>query len=262
MPHIDIDGLKITGSEWSVDIQTRAHSYHYIGLELTNVTAENVTDIEVKINGKTIMEFDSGKELNEFMRHYDRVPSVRTDQIDLWFARPELEDKFRFMTSIGTLDVGSFVIKGKLAGSPVSPAIQPFADVGIAQPLGMFTRIERLPHSAANAGRSVIDNLPVNGDIVALHILEKLTTQVDDIKVKYNRVTEKEGSTARWGKIAANDKRVAIPDTHSLSWIGSNNPLEAYSVGPLKLNLELDYNATPADRATDIIVESLSSFGG
>lgn len=262
MSTVDLDGLKITGEKFSLALETRANTFHMNGFNLVNAVASDLYDIELLADNKPIQRWRDMQQINEFMYHYDRVGSVETAHCAWFHERPELQDEYRYLTSLGTLDVGTLVIKGKIKSAVAATIeINPYAVLGEVQPLGVFTRIETNPYSTNKAGEFIIADLPVSGRLVALHIEDTATTVIDEYRIKYNRQTEKEGSAARFALLNGYDRRNGIPNTTSIEWTGNGNPLEAYEIGPRRFTTELDF-ADNADKAVDIIVETYSTFGG
>ncbi len=262
MQVIDLDGLKITGNKFSMSLETRANTYHRNGLEITGGVASDLYDIELLIDNKPIQRWADGDAINRHQLHYGRISAVDDKHIKWFHERPELEPEFRYLTSIGTFDVGTMVIKGKIKDAVKDTIdIKPYAKVGEAQYLGTFTRIETNPYSTNKAGVLPIDDLPISGVIAALHIESKETTAVKNYDVIYNRQTEKEGSKTRFDSMNDDDGFEPIANTCSVSWMGDRNPASAYEVGPRRFVLELDFEDN-ADKAVDVIVETFSTFNG
>ena len=257
----DLDAVKINGLNWSLSLETRANTFNEVHLPLTNCVAGNILDIEVLIDNRPIQKWLTGQQINEHMYHYGRVDAVRTDEVNLIFTRRELEEAFRNLTAIGTMDVGSFVIKGRLAGGLTNPDVEAWAEVDAVTKLGTFTRIEQWDHSTASAGLKEVDDAPISGALVGLHYTPRATTVVDRFGIKYNRIMEKEGTPARFARMNADDGFNGIPNTTSIGFIGSRNPREAYEIGPRRFVQELTY-ANNADKAVDVVLETFSTFNG
>lgn len=138
-----------------------------------DLTVDTLENIQVRINGKTVMEFKDGNELNDINEYHGRV-SQTSGAIIIWFMRPELTlSSERMVTAIGTSDITtlSFQCGIKSNAGVASPKLTIYAQQSAQTTLGVINKIRAFPRSAATAGDFEISNIPRSGArIAAIHM--------------------------------------------------------------------------------------------
>lgn len=160
--------------------------YESIKLVHTGVTAAQMKNIEVRINGKPIWKFKDGTRLDALNKYYKR--NVETGYLTFWFSRIEMENNLiRRMTGIGTMDISTFEIVFDIDAAASDPVVEAWATKSQNMPLGMITKIKTFPSSSATSGIKEIDNIPKEGRIGAIHLfkadISKAEVEVDSERV-------------------------------------------------------------------------------
>ena len=171
MPRIfdDLDNISPIAANTSFSIQCPVGlTYDKISLVKggTSFTDAQLTDLQVKINGEVIIEFDDAAELDEYNAYYGRskVTNIHT----FYFNRPEFHDLVsQRMTGLGTADIETLTITGKITGA-TAPTLTASAIKSEPQPLGVFVRIKKNTHNASGTTFQIAD-MPKLGRIIATH---------------------------------------------------------------------------------------------
>lgn len=163
------------GESFTIELQKGA-TYNAIHLDLTGCTGAQLTDLEVKINGKTIQYYQDLDQLDAINDYYGRAYSGNYHI--LYFIRPEMQEQFRKVTAIGTANVDTFTIVGKIAAAAAAPVLVVSADTtNISQPLNLITKVKHYPVASAG-GVMDIDKIPKAGKVIAHHFGKADVTNV------------------------------------------------------------------------------------
>lgn len=202
------------GASFSIHLPV-GKSYDFVDLALTNITLAQLTNLELRLNGKTVQTFATGTELDAINKFHGRR-AFANGILRLFFMRPELEalqiasggkliDQ-RFITSIGTSDLQTMSLHGDVDAACTNPAIVCYSQQGPAMPLGIFTKIKAFPRSFATSGAQEIDTLPRSGARIAtLHLfkadISNVAVEVDSRKVIDGTKTCMEEQQTEFGKV-------------------------------------------------------------
>lgn len=159
-------------------------SYDFLLIELTNITLAQLSNIELRINGKAVQEFATGTELDNINKFHGRQ-AFADGVLPMFFMRPELTlPGEKRVTSIGTADIATLSLHMDIDGACVSPAIDITAQQSAQTPLGAITKIRAFPGSAATSGEFEITNIPRSGARIAcIHLFK---ADVSHVLVKAN----------------------------------------------------------------------------
>lgn len=182
-------------------------TYHQIQLLKTNLTAAQVTNIQIYADTKLFQEYTDLDQLDAINAFYKRPQNGNYHTF--WFDRPELNEEFREITAIGTKDLKAFTIKFKIAAAAVAPAITARAETSMNLPLGLITKIKQQTHPLTSTGWQDITKIPQIGKIIGLHfykatdditeftfkrddneIIETSVADVEEFQAQYNRVPQ------------------------------------------------------------------------
>lgn len=160
------------GAIATVDLPTGL-TYDVFMLKLTNITLAQLTDIELRINGKTVQEFASGTELDQLNTYHGRV-AFANGILRLWQIRPELKlPGEQRLTALGTGDVQTLSLSCAIDAACVSPNIEVYAQQSAKTPLGLITKIRAFPRTFATSGKQEIDTIPRSGARIAcIHLFK------------------------------------------------------------------------------------------
>jgi len=164
-------------------------TYDMIYLVISDMTMAEMTNIQVRLNGKTVQEFASGTILDNINKYYAR-PAFASTVLPIYFMRPEMYlPAEQRITSIGTLDVSTFNIQFDIAAGAAGVAVEAYAQVSQPQNMGVITKVRRHPLAAAAGGVQEISTIPKLGSIGAMHVVKTDCTNVD-VKLDGNIVYE------------------------------------------------------------------------
>lgn len=162
-------------------------TYECFTLKYTGVTLAQMTNIEVRVNGKTIQKFASGTELDEINTYHGR--KAASGYLNIWQVRPELKALLdQRMTALGTADVQTLSLLVEIDAAATAPVLVAYALQSVPQPLGLICKVKAFPVSFATSGEQEIDNLPKSGArVAAIHLMKsdvsKVEVELDSIKV-------------------------------------------------------------------------------
>lgn len=143
----------------------------------TTFTDAMLTDLKVKINGETVIEFDDADELDEYNAYYGR--SKTADIHTFYFNRPEFHDLLnQRITGLGTADIKTLTITGKITGA-TAPTLVATCVKSEPQPLGAFVKILKNTHNASGTTKQISD-MPKLGRIIAAHFKK---ADVNEVKL-------------------------------------------------------------------------------
>jgi len=167
--------------------------YDAIILTLTNITLAQLTNIELRLNGKPVQKFASGTELDQINQFYGRGASAN-GILTLHLARPELAlVEQQRLTSIGTADLATMDLQMEIAAGVTNPGIVAHAVQSVGQAeLGLITKVKRFPFNSAVSGQVEVDSIPRTGArIAAVHLVK---SDVDAVEIDVNSIRVYEGS--------------------------------------------------------------------
>ncbi|WP_287796248.1 major capsid protein P2 [Idiomarina sp.] len=143
-------------------------TYQRIMLEYSGVTAAQIKNIEVLIDGKAIWKLRDGTMLNDLNEYYQRNPE--SGVLDFWFIRPEFDNiDLRLLTAIGTIGVKTFQIKFDIDDAATNPKVSGYATKSVNSELGMITKIKMYEKASSVEGVQEVDNIPKEGRWAAVH---------------------------------------------------------------------------------------------
>jgi hypothetical protein len=165
-------------------------------LKVSGVTNAQLKDIQIRVNGRVIQEFNDADEIAMLNDYYKRGSTP--GYVDLWFIRPELVAlKDQRMTALGTMDVQTLDISIDIDGAAANPVIEAYAVMSEPAPLGVITKVKRFPLTFAAGGEQDISNLPMNGArIGAIHLQSSLEISKARVVVNNVDVFEADAETA------------------------------------------------------------------
>ena len=163
-------------------------TYGKITFEMGGTTFDEslISDLTVEINGKPVQIFATGTRLVQLNSYYGRPDDTANGYLTIYFDRPEMNPEFRKLTGLGTQDVDTLVVKGKIDASASAPTLEATATLYPPQPLGAFVKVKQFPISFG-AGVNEVDKLPKGPRIIALHAFAgdftKVEAELDSFKV-------------------------------------------------------------------------------
>jgi len=226
----------------------------------TAFTRAQMTNIEVKVNGKSIQSYLDGTELDEINDYYGRADTA--NYLTLHFNRPELRDLVQSrLTALGTADVQTLTVELDITGA-TAPTLKAFAVLREPEPLGLITKVKAFPVTFATAGKQDIDSIPGNGPrIAAMHLFK---SDVSDVEVEVDSIKVVDASKTEGEVIQKEAMPVArVPQTavatHIDFLLDGDTAQALVTKGVQDLRVRPTLTTSGAVRA---VVEYLDGFGG
>lgn len=180
-------------------------TYDVLMVNLTNITLAQLTNIEIRVNGKTVQEFATGTELDNINKYHGRL-AFANGVLPIFFMRPELSlPGERAITALGTADIATLSFHADVDAACTSPAITIYAQQSAQTNLGVITKIRAFPRAAATSGDFEITNIPRSGARIACVHLFKADISHCVIKVDGREAVDAtktllEQMQSAWGK--------------------------------------------------------------
>lgn len=261
---INTTSAVVAGRTFTVEVPVN-QTHEQIKFLLTNLTKAQVTDIKLKIGTKTIQEFDSLEELDDFNTYYKR--HYEANESIFYFRRKELSSpEQRGITGLGLLGVDSCTITCEIDAAAVAPEIKVETLATVAQPLGLITKISRQNVTFTASGQNDIGKMPKVGKIIAYHLKK---ADVDSVVLKRDNVEFLDATKASLESYqkAADEARVPVSARYTHldfmldGQLGNTLEVLEYAdgtpVGSVHARLDL---GTAGD--VTVITESLDSLSG
>jgi hypothetical protein len=247
-------------------------TYDQILVKHTGVTAAQIKNIKVKANGKQLISFKSGTDLNKFNDRYQY--KLTAGFLDLHFKRDELKTLLEQRgLALGTSApnqfwpnadiITSITVEFDIDAGAAAPVLKAFAYQSDVAPFGMCTKNRHVP-LAISAGENEIDNIVMapNTRILAIHVVTAAT--VDHLKVQRNGSTIFDLPTDVVAKLNAANDRNAQDSWDSVDFVLEGDVKQAVScdgVQDFRLTITA---ADDTDAATPayLIVEYISGLQG
>jgi len=152
----------------------------------TDVTLDDLQNIELRVNGKTIQSFKDGLELDRINQYHGR--GAASGILNLWQVRPEMANlRDQRLTALGTRDVQTLSLHIDGESTLTSLSLSAKAVQSEPQNMGAITKIKAFPTSFAVSGEVEIDNLPRAGGVMigCLHLFK---SDVSNVEVEVNSI--------------------------------------------------------------------------
>ncbi|MCW8917478.1 MAG: major capsid protein P2 [Gammaproteobacteria bacterium] len=224
-------------------------------------TRAQMKNIRVEVNGKPMMEFKDGDELDAINDYYGRADVA--GYLTIYFNRPEMDYKpgMQKLCGLGTADVDTLQLRIDVDAGATNPTLEAHAVTSDPTPMGAITKVKAFPASFATSGEQAIDNLPRGPRIIALHLFK---SDVEAVSVEVNGRKIAEGIKALHEQVQKEAGRV--PQTASATHVDfclDGNLAEAL-VTDRKAGVE-DLRIRPTlttSGAVRLVVEYLDGFQG
>lgn len=232
-------------------------TYDILYVSLTNITLAQLTNIEIRANGKTIQEFETGTVLDAINQYHGRR-EFTNGVLPIYFMRPELNLPIeQRMTALGTSDLSTLSFHADIDAGCSNPAMDIRAQLSAAEPMGVITKIRRFPRAAAAAGEFEFSNAPKLGRIMAVHF-KKTADDVSHVLIKVDGRETMDASKTVLAEVAAGfGKTEQTYYTHVDYCLNGmlQDSLVTKNVQDLSMRPTLDTSG-----ALDIIIEYLAGY--
>ena len=151
-------------------------------IKLTNITHAQCTNMKYIVNNRTIQEYETGTLLQLINDWYGRPQD--SGYLHFYFERPEMQENFEKVTSIGTLGIQSHRIEITLASGLTNAAISAQGVFRVGRntderTMSFFTKMVKIPYQFS-AGLNQLTQEITRGDrIMALHLYGTDFTEVE-----------------------------------------------------------------------------------
>lgn len=152
----------------------------------TDITLDDLKNIEVRVNGKTIQTFKDGLELDRINQYHGR--GAASGIINIWFVRPEMANlRDQRLTALGTADVQTLSVHVDGEATLDSLSLSAKAVQSEPQNMGAIVKVKAFPASFAVSGEVEIDNLPRSGGVMigCIHLFK---ANVSNVEVEVNSI--------------------------------------------------------------------------
>lgn len=146
----------------------------------TDITLDDLQNIEVRVNGKAVQSFKDGLEADIINKYHGR--GAAEGILNIWFVRPEMATLTdQRLTALGTRDVQTLSVHVDGESTLASLNLSAKAVQSEPQLMGAITKIKSFPASFAVSGEVEIDNIPRNGGamIGAIHLFKSDISNVE-----------------------------------------------------------------------------------
>ena len=159
-----------------------------------DITLDDLKNIEVRVNGKTIQTFKDGLELDRINQYHGR--GAANGILNIWFIRPEMANlNAQRLTALGTQDVQTLSLHIDGESTLTSLALSAKAIQSEPQNLGAIVKVKAFPVSFAVSGEVEIDNLPRSGGVMigCMHLFK---SDISNVEVEINSIKAFDSSKA------------------------------------------------------------------
>lgn len=245
------------GGEFTLECPIRP-TYEKITLKLTNITNAQLTALEIRVDGRPIQRFKDAARVAALNNYYKR--GVTAGYVDFHFSRPEMATVFeQRLTALGTADIKTLTIVGKIDAACVSPAVEAFAIRSQPQPIGLITKIREYPMSFAVSGQVDIDKIPLSRAALAAIHLFKADVSACTVESNNAKIYERPKAAGEHDQGGRNRTPQTATCTH-LDWMleGSiREALDTTGIQDFRLRPTIDTSGS-----VDVVVEYLDGVGG
>lgn len=259
------------GQQATIEMPTGRFSYSKIGLELggTTFTKAQAKNISVEIAGKPVQQFKNGTQLDLINAYYGR--NVASNELVLHQFRPEFLDAAQSrLMNLGMADVPVFQVRCDIDSGASAPTLAAYArrykfkginseEEFVKNSLGALTKIKRFVFSPTSAGDFEIDNIPREGFIQAIHLIQA-SGNVSAVEVEADGVTVWDADDARMENDVESYGRTRQSSVYHMDWMLDNELGGALPIQGLS-DLRLKLTMGGAD-TIDCYVEYLSGYSG
>lgn len=245
------------GGEFTLECPVRP-TYEKITLKLTNITPAQLTALEIRVDGRPVQRFKDAVRVNAINNYYKR--GVTGGYVDFHFTRPEMASVFeQRMTALGTADIKTLTIVGKIDAACVSPAVEAYAIRSEPQPIGLITKIREFPMSFAVSGQVDIDKIPLSRAALAAIHLFKSDVSACTVEANNAKIYERPKEAGEHDQSGRNRTPQNAACTH-LDFMLEGSIREALTTEGIQ-----DFRLRPtiaSSGSLDVVVEYLDGIGG
>ena len=158
----------------------------------TDITLDDLQNIEVRVNGKVIQSFADGLELDRINQYHGR--GAANGILNIWFVRPEMANlRDQRLTALGTRDVQTLSVHVDGEATLANLSLSAKAVQSEPQLMGAITKVKAFPTSFAVSGEVEIDNLPRSGGVMigCMHLFK---SDISNVEVEVNSIKAFEAS--------------------------------------------------------------------
>jgi hypothetical protein len=224
----------------------------------TDITLDDLQNIEVRVNGKTIQHYKNGAELDRINQYHGRGAAAGV--LNLFFVRPEMNDvKDQRITALGTVDVQTLTVQVDVEATLSSIQLSAYAVQSEPQILGAITKVKAFPVSFATSGQQEIDNLPRSGAMIGVVHLFK--SDISNVEMEVNGIKVFDGSKLISEEVQKRYKKIPqSADATHIDFMLEGDPaqaLETSAIKDMRIRPTLDTSG-----AVRIVVEYIDGYAG
>lgn len=249
-------------------------TYDHIHIKYSGVTPEQLKNIRVEVNSKSIQEYHDGAQLNAFNKFLGH--NVEDGTLDLHFKRDELKTLMEArMYGLGTASfhpktgepfpdpINTVVIKIDIDGGAAAPVLKATALQSEPAPVGMISKMRNFP-VALNGGINHIDRIKATptASLAALHVVTSAVVEKMEVYADNQLIFQADTETFR--KIQRDHGRDPQAGVYSADFILEGDMLQAISMDGVQDLRVLVHTAsdTPAATTAYVFQDWFDTFRG
>ncbi|QLE85570.1 hypothetical protein FLM48_11065 [Shewanella sp. Scap07] len=243
-------------------------TYDRIHMTYTGVTLAQLTNIFVEVNGKSVMHFKDGQELQDRNKYLGLNAVAGT--LDFHFKQDVLKTlEEQRMFGLGTANrdghpvIENVTLRMDIAADAAAPKLSAHAVLSAPSPIGVIQKVKRFPDSV-NAGINEIGNIPKPANARIARLLVKTAADIEKIEVEVDSGKAYELPKVLAQKIQVDHGRAPVAGYYYVDMVLEGDMLQALSLlGVQDFRLRLfAAEGTAASTACDVIVDYYDGYAG
>lgn len=238
------------------------NTYEKIHFQLANVTAAQIKNVKVELNGRLLTEYATLQDLiteNDYYKR-EKIAGFAT----LFFVRPEIKSALnptlveqRFF-ALGTKGLSLAQIKFDIDGAAESPSVKAFAEKSAPNVPGWLFKRRSYRYNIA-AGTNEIDNIPKpKGSYIALIEIKKAGVTETEFLVNNNKWRDRMPKELH-DLILKQGGRVPQAGIHAIDLMNDGDAFGALMLDPAIYDMRLRIDCDEAGQG-EIIVHYFDNY--
>ncbi|GKT12949.1 MAG: hypothetical protein ISEC1_P1941 [Thiomicrorhabdus sp.] len=233
-------------------------AYHLVKFKMSGITAAQMLNLKLILNGRVVQTYKSGTELQE-LNGYKGYAADTAGYLTWYMVKPELNmiGDQRF-TKLGTQDLQTVSIEFDVDQAATTPVVTASAMTSLNEPLGVITKVLRFSKAAAAVGLDEIDNIPTGGARISAIHFKKADINSVEVEANNRKIFESQRVEAReWQR---DYKKVPNTNYFHVDFVLEGDSSEALvTAGFRDFRFKLDHASAGS---MDFIVEYIDTLEG
>ena len=169
------------GQTFHQDLPVGGLVYEGIQFDMSDIAHSEITNIRVLVNGREVMFFASGTDLQNLNDYYGY--QTDNDTLQIFFNTPAFKElPQQRLTGIPTAGLQSLVVTGDIDAGATGAALSTrrfVSSPNAENKIDTIKKVKRFPFTAAASGQQELTNLTLGARIMAMHFINDGVTRVD-----------------------------------------------------------------------------------